>query len=232
MAHSYLSATLVALIVLIISSVLLFGAKAQQIISTPCTSSVITTFTPCINYVTGSSGTASSPTKDCCDSLKSVMTNNMDCVCLIVTGNVPFSLPFLNANLAISLPRVCQNSVPLQCQASGIPLPAPGPVLFGPPQPRPRPPSPAPSPTHAHAPSPHSYSPKASKAVAAVAAPPPTGSLDIAPAAPPEFPEGRSENPWIRPVVNPNSASSSSTVSSPSLVVLTFIGVVAFKFLW
>ncbi|EYU40905.1 hypothetical protein MIMGU_mgv1a020522mg, partial [Erythranthe guttata] len=199
----------------------------DHIISTPCTSSVITTFTPCINYVTGSSGTASSPTKDCCDSLKSVMTNNMDCVCLIVTGNVPFSLPFLNANLAISLPRVCQNSVPLQCQASGIPLPAPGPVLFGPPQPRPRPPSPAPSPTHAHAPSPHT-----SKAVAAVAAPPPTGSLDIAPAAPPEFPEGRSENPWIRPVVNPNSASSSSTVSSPSLVVLTFIGVVAFKFLW
>ncbi|EYU23234.1 hypothetical protein MIMGU_mgv1a023236mg [Erythranthe guttata] len=185
MAHSYWSATLLALIVLIISSVLLFGAKAQQIISTPCTSSVITTFTPCLNYVTGSSGTASSPTKDCCDSLKSLMTNNMDCVCLIVTGNVPFSLPFLNSNLAISLPRVCQNSVPLRCEAS--------------------------------------------KAVVVVAAPPPTGSLDIAPAAPPEFPVGPSENPWIRPVVNPNSASSSS---SPSLVVLMFIGVVAFKFLW
>ncbi|KAL7084215.1 hypothetical protein ACP275_14G211800 [Erythranthe tilingii] len=158
MAHSYGSATLLALLVLIISSVLLFGAKAQQIISTPCTSSVITTFTPCLNYVTGSSGTRSSPTKDCCDSLKSLMTNNMDCVCLIVTGNVPFSLPFLNSNLAISLPRVCQNSVPLQCQASGIPLPAPGPVLFGPP--RPPSPSPTPAPSLTHAPSPHSYSPK------------------------------------------------------------------------
>lgn len=109
MAHSWLSATIA---ILLLSSV--FRTKAQ--ISTPCTSSMISSFTPCLNFVTGSSGTGSSPTEDCCNSLKSLMTDNMDCACLIVTGNVPVSIPFINANLAISLPRVCKSSVPLQCK--------------------------------------------------------------------------------------------------------------------
>ncbi|KAL0370500.1 UNVERIFIED_CONTAM: hypothetical protein Sangu_0368100 [Sesamum angustifolium] len=89
---------------LFISSV--FRAKAQ--ISTPCTTSVISSFTPCFNYLTGSSGAGSSPTQDCCNSLRSLMTDNVDCACLIITGNVPVSIPFINANLAISLPRVCR----------------------------------------------------------------------------------------------------------------------------
>ncbi|KAL0435711.1 UNVERIFIED_CONTAM: hypothetical protein Sradi_0279000 [Sesamum radiatum] len=100
---------------------------------------MITTFTPCLNYVTGSSGRGSSPTEDCCNSLKSLMNDGMDCACLIVTGNVPLSIPFINRNLAISLPRLCQTSVPVQCKASGDPLPPPGPVVLGPtPAPAPR----------------------------------------------------------------------------------------------
>ncbi|RLM65130.1 non-specific lipid-transfer protein-like protein [Panicum miliaceum] len=40
----------------------------------------------------------------------------LDCACLILTGNVPFSLP-INRTLAISLPRICSSmSVPLQCR--------------------------------------------------------------------------------------------------------------------
>ncbi|KAI3460899.1 hypothetical protein Pfo_017562 [Paulownia fortunei] len=217
MANLCLSATLAILLISIV-----FRAKAQ--ISTPCTSSMISSFTPCLNYVTGSSGTGSPPTEDCCNSLKSLMTDNMDCVCLIVTGNVPVSIPFINANLAITLPRVCKSSVPLQCKASGVPLPPPGPVLFGPTPAPARAPAPrAPAP----APAPHSHSPKASKA-AAVAAPPPAESLDIAPASPPKFSLGPSANPGIRPVVNPKSASGPSTVSLPS-VVLMFVGIMAFK---
>ncbi|KAL0458164.1 UNVERIFIED_CONTAM: hypothetical protein Slati_0443600 [Sesamum latifolium] len=218
-------------IFLLISSV--FRAKAQ--ISTPCTTSVISSFTPCFNYLTGSTGTGSSPTEDCCNSLRSLMTDNVDCACLIITGNVPVSIPFINANLAISLPRVCKNSVPLQCKASGVPLPAPGPVLFGPtpapaaPAPHAHPAAPAP---HAHpaAPAPHAHSPKASKAATAVVdAPPPVESFDVAPASPPKFSLGPSVNPGVRPVVNPNAASNPSTMSLPSLVLI-LIGTMASQF--
>ncbi|KAL0390986.1 UNVERIFIED_CONTAM: hypothetical protein Scaly_0455700 [Sesamum calycinum] len=208
---------------LFISSV--FRAKAQ--ISTPCTTSVISSFTPCFNYLTGSSGAGSSPTQDCCNSLRSLMTDNVDCACLIITGNVPVSIPFINANLAISLPRVCKNSVPLQCKASGVPLPPPGPVLFGP-TPAPAAPAPhghpaAPAPDHGHpaAPAPHAHSPRASKATTgAVAAPPPVESFDVAPASPPRFSLGPSVNPGVRPVVNPNAASGPSTMSLPSLLLI------------
>lgn len=111
MAFSCLNA-IPGILLIIISSV--FQTNAQ--ISTPCTSSMISTFTPCLNYVTGSSGKGSSPTQDCCNSLKSLMTDSMDCTCLIVSGNVPLSIPFINRNLAISLPRVCKSSVPIQCK--------------------------------------------------------------------------------------------------------------------
>ncbi|KAL2535421.1 AAI domain-containing protein [Forsythia ovata] len=78
------------------------------------------------------------------------MSDSMDCTCLIVTGNVPVSIPFINRTLAISLPRMCKNSVPLQCKATGVTLPSPGPALFAPTQ--------API---AHAPhAPHAHSPK------------------------------------------------------------------------
>ncbi|GFP92316.1 hypothetical protein PHJA_001375700 [Phtheirospermum japonicum] len=189
--------------ILIISSV--FRTNAQ--ISTPCTSSMLKTFTPCLNYVTTSSGTGSSPTQDCCDSLKLLMAESVDCGCLIVTGNVPVSIPFINRNLAISLPRMCHNSVPVQCKASGDPLPAPGPAQFGP--------------TLAPSSAAHSHSPKDSKAPA-VASPGPAESTD-----PPEFSLGPSANPGIRPVVNPKSNSNPTTISLSHVVLIVFVGIMA-----
>ncbi|WOG83672.1 hypothetical protein DCAR_0102849 [Daucus carota subsp. sativus] len=89
---------------------------------------MISSFTPCLNYLTGSTGTGGSPTGDCCGALRSLTSTSMDCACLIVTGNVPFSLP-INRTLAISLPKACRaagvKGVPVQCKASGVPLPAP-----------------------------------------------------------------------------------------------------------
>ncbi|KAL3849884.1 hypothetical protein ACJIZ3_011766 [Penstemon smallii] len=210
---------------LFVSSI--FTTNAQ--ISTPCTSSMITSFTPCLNFVTGSSGTGSSPTKECCDSVKSLMEGSMDCTCLIITGNVPVSIPFVNRSLAISLPRVCQSSVPIQCKSTGVPLPAPGPVLFGPPLP------PAASAPHSHSHSPasaphsHSHSPKGSKAVGVAA--PPTGDqiLDFSPVSPPESTLGPSANPGIRPVVRPNSASNKNVLPLQSLLVM-LMGIIYFKF--
>ncbi|KAL8513620.1 hypothetical protein ACS0TY_012921 [Phlomoides rotata] len=215
MAHSWMSAT-ITLIVLVISCTV-FRTKAQ--INTACSTSMISSFTPCLNFITGSSGSGSSPTRDCCDTVKSLMTDNMDCACLIITGSVPVSIPFINANMSISLPRACKSSVPLQCKASGVPLPPPGPVLFAPP-PAPVPTYPlAPVPAHTHAPPPHS--PKDSKA-AGVAAPPPSESLDIAPTPPPKFSLGPSANPGIRPVVNlPNSA-----ITLMPFNLLMFLGII------
>ncbi|KAG8389324.1 hypothetical protein BUALT_Bualt02G0217500 [Buddleja alternifolia] len=207
------------LAILLITS-LVFKTNAQ--ISTPCTASMITTFTPCLNFVTGSSGSGSSPTQECCDSLKTLMADSMDCTCLIVTGNVPVSIPFVNRSLGISLPRVCKSSVPIQCKASGVPLPAPGPVLFRPPL------APAASAPHSHRHSP-SPTPTASKSAAAAVPPPDDHTLDIEPAAPPEYSLGPSSNPGIRPVVNPNSASNALPISFPS-IALMFVGIMAFKF--
>ncbi|KAL1214348.1 Non-specific lipid transfer protein GPI-anchored 21 [Cardamine amara subsp. amara] len=83
----------------------------------------------CMNFLTGSD---TSPTTACCGALKSLTGIGMECLCLIVTASVPINLP-INRTLAISLPRACGiPNVPVQCKASAAPLPAPGPVSFGP----------------------------------------------------------------------------------------------------
>ncbi|KAM7495998.1 hypothetical protein LguiA_020412 [Lonicera macranthoides] len=196
-------------ILLATTLVIISLASVNAQISTPCTASMISSFTPCINFITGSSGGGASPTAGCCDSLRSLMSTSMDCTCLIITGNVPFSLP-INQTLAISLPRTCQSSgVPLQCKASGVPLPAPGPVLFGP-----TPPPSAASP----------FSPRASKASAA--APPPTESTLAAPTVAPVA-EAPTATPGIRPVLTPTSASNPSFISSsPMFLLLAFVGLI------
>lgn len=105
-----------AILVLLIS--LLLSVNGQ--ISTPCTASMLSTFTPCLNYITGSSGNGSSPTGDCCSALKSLIPTGMDCACLLVTANVPIQLP-INRTLALSLPRACKmGGVPLQCKGKYI----------------------------------------------------------------------------------------------------------------
>lgn len=105
-----------AILVLLIS--LLLSVNGQ--ISTPCTASMLSTFTPCLNYITGSSSNGSSPTGDCCRTLKSLMGTGMDCACLLVTANVPVQLP-INRTLALSLPKACKmGGVPLQCKCKYI----------------------------------------------------------------------------------------------------------------
>ncbi|KAF4376482.1 hypothetical protein G4B88_017218 [Cannabis sativa] len=95
-------------------------------ISTPCTFTMITSFTPCLNFITGSSsnGQSQAPTTGCCSSLRTLLSSGMDCACLLVTASVPFQLP-INRTLALSLPSACNmNGVPIQCKSSGTPLPA------------------------------------------------------------------------------------------------------------
>ncbi|XP_030975790.1 non-specific lipid-transfer protein-like protein At2g13820 isoform X2 [Quercus lobata] len=101
-------------------------------INSPCSASMISSFSPCMGFVTNSSANGTSPTADCCNSLKSLTSGGMGCLCLILTGNVPFQIP-INRTMAISLPSACNMAgVPVQCKASASPLPAPGPISLAP----------------------------------------------------------------------------------------------------
>ncbi|XP_074566788.1 non-specific lipid transfer protein GPI-anchored 16-like [Curcuma longa] len=115
----------------IVTATVLVQVSGQA--STACTAALISTFTPCLNFITGSTNGGGSPNGDCCKAFSSLVTNSTDCACLIITGSVPFSLP-INRTLAISLPRFCgSSSVPLQCTGTSMPLPGPGtPIPYGP----------------------------------------------------------------------------------------------------
>lgn len=115
-ANSFLHLNLVSATMLIF-----YVVSVNCQISTPCTVSMLTSFTPCLNFITGSTRNgASSPSTACCDSLKSVMSSSVDCGCLLITGNVPFSLP-INRTIAITLPRACNSaSVPIQCKGKNF----------------------------------------------------------------------------------------------------------------
>ncbi|KAJ8425883.1 hypothetical protein Cgig2_033156 [Carnegiea gigantea] len=120
-----------ALVAAIIGCWVVTSVKGQNgQISTPCTSSMMTTLTPCMNYITGSGpgGSARPSLTDCCSAFTSLVSNSVDCACLLVTASVP--LP-----LSLSIPKICNTPLPLQCKASGTPLPAPGPLQFATPPP-------------------------------------------------------------------------------------------------
>ncbi|OIS98590.1 PREDICTED: non-specific lipid-transfer protein-like protein At5g64080 [Nicotiana attenuata] len=108
---------------------MIFSIKVSGQISTACSAAMLRSFNPCINFM--SNGGSGSPTSACCQSLKELTSSGKDCLCLIVTGNVPFKVP--NRNWAITLPKACNNGgVPIECKGSATPLPAPGPAALVP----------------------------------------------------------------------------------------------------
>ncbi|KAM0839969.1 hypothetical protein ACQ4PT_059969 [Festuca glaucescens] len=120
----------VAVAVLLLSTAAM--SVSGQAVATSCTASLISTFTPCLNFVTGSTNGGGSPTQQCCRAVAGVVRTAEDCACLILTGNVPFGLP-INRTLAISLTRICKSlSVPLQCRDTAVQIPAAGPIAFAP----------------------------------------------------------------------------------------------------
>lgn len=103
-------------IIPVILALVLLAFPTNGQFNMPCTTSMLTSFTPCMNFITNSSLNGTSPTADCCNILKSFMSNGTDCMCLIVTGSVPFRVP-INRTLALSLPQACKMpGVPLQCK--------------------------------------------------------------------------------------------------------------------
>lgn len=108
----------VRLTVVLAMAMVMAAPAYAQISSTPCSTSMINSlFNPCMNFLTNSSANGTSPTAECCNSIKSLTSGGMDCLCLIITGNVPFRIP-INRTLAISLPRTCNlPRLPLQCKS-------------------------------------------------------------------------------------------------------------------
>ncbi|KAK6130220.1 hypothetical protein DH2020_036030 [Rehmannia glutinosa] len=180
--------------------------------STICTGAMLRSFSPCVNFVSSGSN-SSSPTQNCCSSLKSLMSNGQDCLCLIVTGGVPFQVP-LNRNLAMSLPRACKMSgVPIECKATASPVPAPDPQNSGDDSPSM---SPGLSPPSPRAP----FIPQSSPPSLA-----PDGDIvptegDIVPTLTP---------PGMRPTLTTTSAAHPSHSALPSLVVAV-LGFILLKF--
>ncbi|WMV47764.1 hypothetical protein MTR67_041149 [Solanum verrucosum] len=108
---------------------MIFSIQVSGQISTACSSAMLSSFSPCINFM--SNNGSGSPTSACCQSLKDLTASGKDCLCLIVTGNVPFKIP--NRNVAITLPKACnKDSVPIECKGSSTPLPAQGPAALSP----------------------------------------------------------------------------------------------------
>ncbi|XP_051129924.1 non-specific lipid transfer protein GPI-anchored 21-like [Andrographis paniculata] len=205
---------LIFLILLFLSSLVVPPSNAQS--STLCTGAMIRSFNPCIGFLTGGgSGANSSPTSGCCSALKDLMSNGQDCLCLIVTGGVPFQIP-VNRTLAISLPRACKMSgVPVECKGTAAsPVPPPDSGSQGQDQPNLSPGLSPPSPTTGPL-LPQPFTP-----------PTPGGELtpppdeDIIPTLTP---------PGMRPTLNPSAATSTTMNKSfgSSLVVIV-LGVFIF----
>ncbi|CAN8258443.1 unnamed protein product [Cochlearia groenlandica] len=126
--HQVLTVVVTALIAMLASPV-----TSQQQPLSQCTPSMMTTVGPCMSFLTTNNNNLTTPSSDCCNSLRSLTTGGMGCLCLIFTGSVPFNIP-VNRTTAVSLPRACNMPiVPLQCQANIAPAASPGPAgMFGP----------------------------------------------------------------------------------------------------
>ncbi|XP_050240638.1 non-specific lipid transfer protein GPI-anchored 20 [Quercus robur] len=174
-------------------------------INSPCSASMISSFSPCMGFVTNSSANGTSPTAACCNSLKSLTSGGMGCLCLILTGNVPFQIP-INRTMAISLPSACNMAgVPVQCKASASPLPAPGPISLAP---TPLPEASSPSPKASSVTEPPTSPALAPEADTTPLLTPPSTTSSEAPTA----------TTGSRPVLTPSSAMPSHSLSSSLLL--------------
>ncbi|XP_023874958.1 non-specific lipid transfer protein GPI-anchored 20 [Quercus suber] len=173
-------------------------------INSPCSASMISSFSPCMGFVTNSSANGTSPTADCCNSLKSLTSGGMGCLCLILTGNIPLPMS-INRTTAISLPRACNMAaIPVQCKATASPLPAPGPISIAP---TPLPEASSPSPKASSVTEPTSPAPAPETDTTPLLTPPSTTSS-----------EAPTATTGSRPVLTPSSAMPSHSLSSSLLL--------------
>ncbi|KAK7355832.1 hypothetical protein VNO80_15094 [Phaseolus coccineus] len=83
-----------------------------------CTNT-LTSLSPCLNYIMGSSST---PSASCCSQLSTVVQSSPQCLCSLLNGGSTFGIT-INQTLALSLPGACKVQTPpvSQCQAGNGP---------------------------------------------------------------------------------------------------------------
>ncbi|XP_028762155.1 non-specific lipid-transfer protein-like protein At2g13820 [Neltuma alba] len=104
---------MLGLAVVVVASALWTQTAAQS----GCTSA-LTSMSPCLNYITGSSST---PSSTCCSQLSSVVQSSPQCLCSVLNGGGSSLGLTINQTLALSLPGACKVQTPpvSQCKAAG-----------------------------------------------------------------------------------------------------------------
>ncbi|XP_054787412.1 non-specific lipid transfer protein GPI-anchored 5-like [Prosopis cineraria] len=89
----------------------------QTAAQSSCTSA-LTSMSPCLNYITGSSPT---PSSTCCSQLSSVVQSSPQCLCSVLNGGGSSLGITINQTLALSLPGACKVQTPpvSQCKGAG-----------------------------------------------------------------------------------------------------------------
>ncbi|MED6194793.1 hypothetical protein PIB30_031893 [Stylosanthes scabra] len=104
-------------LLLMTSTIRMVDCQSQS--STACTISMMSSITPCANFITGSTNNnnnnAATPSTTCCDSLRSLMSSSMDCACMLISN---LQRPITQA-IAMSLSRACNINGVVQCKAPG-----------------------------------------------------------------------------------------------------------------
>ncbi|GAB2292826.1 hypothetical protein Dimus_027059 [Dionaea muscipula] len=97
--------------------------------SADCGSLQLLPLAPCLPFVQGS---VTEPTQLCCQNLRQVYNQDPNCLCLLLNGTAPISLP-INTTLALQLPALCNLQIdPSSCPAAPAPrMPQASPVSFG-----------------------------------------------------------------------------------------------------
>ncbi|RHN80167.1 putative plant lipid transfer protein/Par allergen [Medicago truncatula] len=101
--------------ILFLVMVLVANMCTQNEAQSGCTST-ITSLSPCLNYIMGSS---SNPSSSCCSQLSSVVQSSPQCLCSLLNGGGSSFGITINQTLALSLPSACKVQTPPVSQCKG-----------------------------------------------------------------------------------------------------------------
>lgn len=89
---------------------------SQNAAQSGCTNT-LTSLSPCLNYIMGSSST---PSASCCSQLSSVVQSSPQCLCSVLNGGGSTFGITINQTLALSLPGACKVQTPPVSQCQGM----------------------------------------------------------------------------------------------------------------
>lgn len=92
----------------------------QNAAQSGCTTT-LTTLSPCLNYIMGSS---SAPSTSCCSQLSTVVQSSPQCLCSLFNGGGSSYGITINQTLALSLPAACKVQTPPVSQCKGLTSPS------------------------------------------------------------------------------------------------------------